>query len=184
MREQLLLLLENFKTPELYLILEHNVGGSYSWKRFKQPAKRQNFKTSSRYINEKTVVNIYLAYLAQMCQSKVYTIDRRLVTQNARRVLCPKAFLDYIKNPEHYTLAEIIKTVKVVHLEPGAWQNRGQVLKWQAGLAVSRKRGKQFEPILLQTVEHHYNASLPPAYLEADQLPAYSNEVQPPAIEK
>lgn len=116
MREQLLLLLEKLKAPELYLILEHIADGSYSWKRFKQPAQRQSSQTSSRYMNEEAVVNIYLAYLAQMCQSKVYTIDRKLVTQNARRVLCPKAFLDYIKNPEHYTVATE-KSVRFVNVK-------------------------------------------------------------------
>lgn len=181
MREQLLLLLDKLKTPEFYLILEANANG-YLWKRFKKPSKKQNPENYSRHMIEEAVVNIYLAYLAQMCQSKVFTADQKLVTYNARRVLCPEAFLDYMKNPKRRTLSEIIKTVNIVCLEPGIWQNRGKVLKWQASLAVSRKQGKQFEPVWIQTIEHqHYNSNLPPAYFEVDQLPAYSNKSQPPA---
>jgi hypothetical protein len=133
---------------------------------------------------EEAVVNIYLAYLTQMCQSKIFTAGGTLVTRNARRVLCPKAFLEYIDNPKSRTicLAEIIKTADVVCLEPGLWQNRGKVLKWQAGLAVWRKHGKQFEPMSTLAIEHqHNNLCRPPAHSETDQLPAYSEESQPPA---
>lgn len=82
-------------------------------------------------------------------------------------------------NPENRTsgLKEIIKRANVVFLEPGVWQNRGKVLKWQASLAVWRKHGKQFEPISTQAVEYlHSNLNLPPAYSEKGQPPAYSKE--------
>lgn len=166
MRQQLLLLSKELIIPELYLILEADINGSYLWKRFRKPPKTQDFKYYSRYTIEEAVVNIYFAHLTQMCQSKVFTAGGSLV-------LCPKAFLDYMDNPKT-TLEEVIKTADVVCLKPGAWQNWGKVLKWQACLAVWRKHGKKFEPMLIQAVEH-----LPPVYSETDQLPAYSEQDQP-----
>lgn len=177
MREQLLVLLRELKTPELYLVLETNADSSYSWKRFGKPSKIQNLKHHSSI--EEAVVNIYLAYLAQMCQSKVFSTDGSLVAYNARYVLCPKAFLSYIKHPKRRTvsLEIIIKTANVVCLKPGIWQNHGKVIEWQARLAVWRKHGKQFEPILTQEVEHLQSTfNLPPAYSKTDQLPAYSEK--------
>lgn len=122
---------------------------------------------------EEAIVNIYLAHLTQMCQSTVFTADYKFIAYNNRRVLCPKPFLDYINNPNSYTihLAEIIKTADIVCLEPGVWQNLGKVLKWQASLAVCRKHKTQLEPILM-----HSNPNLPPAYSEKVQPPVYSEE--------
>lgn len=167
MRKQLLLLLSELKTPELCLILETNPDNSYSWKRFGKPSKTQ--KSKHRTSVEETVVHIYLAYLTQMCQSKVFTAGGSLVARDARHVLCPKAFLDYLEHPKSRTMSleKIIGTANVVCLEPGIWQNRGKVLKWQAHLAVWRKHGKRFEPISTQVVEHLPDYSnLPPAYSE------------------
>lgn len=178
MRLQLLQLLNELKTPELYLILEANTNNSYSWKRFGKPSKTQNSKQYPKYIIEEAVVNIYLAYLAQMCQDNVFTADGTLMARDVRYVLCPKALLDYIENSQSHTicLREVLKTADVVRLTPGAWQNRGKVLQWQASLAVWRKQGKQFEPMLVQAVEHP-----PQDDSETDQLPAYSKNCQPPA---
>jgi hypothetical protein len=168
MRQQLLLLLEELKTPDLCLILEADADGSYSWKRFGKPSKMQN--SEDQDVIEAAVVNIYLAHLAQMYHS--------LVAHDARLVLCPKPFIDYMDNPERRTsgLKEIVERAHVVSLEPGAWQNRSKVLKWQASLAVWRKHGKQFEPISTQAEYLHSNLNVPPAYSEKGQPPAYSQK--------
>ncbi|KAL7917352.1 hypothetical protein ACQKWADRAFT_45122 [Trichoderma austrokoningii] len=166
MRQQLLLLLEELKTPELCLILEANADGSYSWKRFGKSSQTQN--SGDQVLIEEAVVNIYLAHLAQMYHS--------LATRDACPILCPKPFIDYMDNPESRTsdLKEIIRRVNVVFLEPGVWQNRTKVLKWQASLAVWRKHGKQFEQISTQAAEYlHSNFNAPPAYSEKDRPPAY-----------
>ncbi|UKZ59253.1 uncharacterized protein TrAtP1_000571 [Trichoderma atroviride] len=169
MRQQLLLLLEELNTPELCLILEANADGSYSWKRFGKPSRTQNSKDQDSI--EEAVANIYLAHLAQMYHSPA--------TYDARLVLCPKLFMDYMDNPEKRAsgLKDIIEKANVVFLEPGKWQNRSKVLKWQASLAVWRKHGKQFEPILTQAAENpHSTLNVPPEYSEKGQPPAYSQQ--------
>jgi hypothetical protein len=177
MQEQLLVLLRELKTPELCLILEHNAHGSYSWKYFGKPSKMHNLKHHSNV--EEAVVNNYLAYLAQMCQSKVFSADGNLVAYNARYVLCPEAFLSYIKHPKKHTISleKIIESADVVCLKPGIWQNHGKVIEWQARLAVWRKHGRQFEPIVTQEDEHcpsKFNP--PPAYSKTDQFSAYAEK--------
>jgi hypothetical protein len=175
MQEQLLVLLQELKTPELCLILEPNAHSSYSWKRFGKPSNTHKLRHHSSI--EEAVVNIYLAYLSQMCQDKVFSADGSLVAYNTRYVLCPQAFLSYIKHPKRHTvsLEKIIKSADVVCLKPGIWQNYGKVIEWQARLAVWRKHGRQFEPILTQEIEPLLNkVNPPPAYLKTDQPPAYS----------
>lgn len=169
MRQQLLLLLEELNTPELCLLLEANADGSYSWKRFGKLPRMQ--PSSGQDLIEEAVANIYLAHLAQMYHSPA--------THDARLVLCPKLFVDYMDNPEKRTsgLKDIIEKANVVFLEPGKWQNRSKVLKWQASLAVWRKHGKHFEPVLTQAAENpHSTLNAPPAYAEKGQPPAYSQE--------
>ncbi|KAL7904522.1 hypothetical protein GGI35DRAFT_463091 [Trichoderma velutinum] len=47
MRQQLLLLLEELRTPEPCLILEADNDGSYSWKRFGKPPRTHNSTATS-----------------------------------------------------------------------------------------------------------------------------------------
>ena len=91
-QEKLRELLEDLRIPELFLLLgKENSADTVEWK---------SFRTGAAFYDttEAGIASLYLAHLAQWCQTEVFTLNGSLVAPNDRLVLDPQPFVDFLEN--------------------------------------------------------------------------------------
>ncbi|TQV94885.1 hypothetical protein IF1G_06896 [Cordyceps javanica] len=167
LRSRLLCLLERKSMPELCLLLAKTSNGAYDWTPFRASRHAKFFsalKLLDKRSREAVVINIYLSHLAQLCHEAV--------PDGEFLVLDPEELVAYRRTRQRVDpnrdLACVLKTMPVVPLVPGKWQDGCAVLKWRASLAVWRKHDTKHE--LLKGAEDP-----PPMYSTGPPPPAYES---------
>lgn len=175
MWECLLSLLSDMKDPEMFLFLETSANGS-QWKRLRETPNKHKKGTLAGPERtqrvEEAIVDIYFAHLSQWCQPHMQGGLDLPAFREQHLVRCPKALLEHLNSPAFHILGlrGTLCVIPQVQLQPGNWQNRPGVLRWQPSFAVWRKRGCWSATLGLQgTVSGVADSAsdLPPDYYDS-----------------